>query len=227
MSRTATRRSKAVASDGDTRLDRAAGTMAEMLEVRGFTAVKAEKGQPDIDDGAAIESFYWYTAERPKHYTDALLYYFDPTTDTSASDYSAVAADVDEEQKQRGNAGRTIFIAILPNKEQSHIVKRAAEHNTYMDSDGKDADSPYYKVELWSYDELQYSVAANACVPAHGFASQEEIKWLRSIEPNPAKLPKIRSDDPMARYIGALAGDIVKIGEHTSTGIQSKFRVCI
>ena len=68
-------------------------------------------------------------------------------------------------------------------------------------------------VQVFHVDELLVDITKNALVPRHELIEEEmEIKLiLKSLRADANQLPRISLDDPMAKFVGAKPGNIVRI----------------
>ena len=87
-----------------------------------------------------------------------------------------------------------------------------------------------FNIELFNLTELQYNVSKHDLVPKHELLKEDEIETLIASLQLKSKnqLPHILKTDPMARYLGAKSGNIIKITRISPTsGIYFVFRICI
>lgn len=84
-------------------------------------------------------------------------------------------------------------------------------------------------VELMALPTLYMNVSRHRLVPKHELVDPNEVKVLQNKLQlgSTNQLPAISSSDPMAKYIGARIGDVVRITRMSpTTGTQIAFRVC-
>ena len=67
----------------------------------------------------------------------------------------------------------------------------------------------------------------NLIPPHQKLDSKEAKKLLETYNISPSQLPKISSTDPIAKAIGAVAGDIIKIKRESPLGEYNYYRIVI
>lgn len=86
-----------------------------------------------------------------------------------------------------------------------------------------------FRVEIFKNSELYFNITKHQFVPKHTLLSVEEKnKLVRSLRIIPNQLPHIKKSDAMAKYMGLMKGDVVKIdrkSEITENSIY--YRICI
>jgi DNA-directed RNA polymerase subunit H (RpoH/RPB5) len=86
------------------------------------------------------------------------------------------------------------------------------------------------EVECFTLDELMVNISKHTLVPQHTILSPADAAALvigYKLK-SPTQLPIIYRSDPMARYIGAKAGDVVKIVRKSATAGETLFyRYCV
>jgi DNA-directed RNA polymerase subunit H (RpoH/RPB5) len=86
------------------------------------------------------------------------------------------------------------------------------------------------KLETFLLDELVFNISKHCYVPKHTLVDKKNANRILkdyNIQ-SPLLLPHILLHDPMAKYIGATKGDIVKIERNSlSSGEHTVFRVCV
>lgn len=85
-------------------------------------------------------------------------------------------------------------------------------------------------VQIFEIRHLQFDISKHRKVPKHRIITQEEAeKVLKNFNlVSPLGMPKIDSQDPMAKWIGARPGDIVEItGLCESSGENKRYRYCV
>lgn len=85
-------------------------------------------------------------------------------------------------------------------------------------------------VQIYGLQNFKFNISQHIYVPKHQIiSSKDKVKnildfYHTSLE----KLPKIKREDPMAKYIGAHPGDLIHIkGYNESTAFIDKYRYCI
>lgn len=83
-------------------------------------------------------------------------------------------------------------------------------------------------VEIWNVNELMYNIARHNYVPKHEIVADVEVQdILNTYNITVHDLPGIRINDPMARYIGAKAGELVRIFRNSQNmGDTIVYRYC-
>jgi len=86
-----------------------------------------------------------------------------------------------------------------------------------------------YFIQFFGIENLLFNVSKHITVPKHKKLNQEEINTMlqnyntESIQ----KLPTVRREDPMAKYVGMRPNDVCKITKKSvSSGIYTSYRRC-
>ena len=136
------------------------------------------------------------------------------------------------------------IIFILKKLKNSELVKAAElisedrrAHTIIVSKDkmsGVNMDCAYTNfgrtVENFTLDELMVNISHHVDVPKHEIMTSDEAKALLSglKLKTPAQLPIIFKTDPMARYIGARSGDVIRIHRKSLTAGETLFyRFCV
>jgi DNA-directed RNA polymerase subunit H (RpoH/RPB5) len=87
----------------------------------------------------------------------------------------------------------------------------------------------YEKTDVFSDNDLMVNIIDNILVPKHIVLTEEEVEqFKKEFGVKKKEMGKILSTDPMARYYGMKAGDIVKIERPSITsGISIYYRICV
>lgn len=97
------------------------------------------------------------------------------------------------------------------------------------------ADKDHQLVQVFEIRHLQLDIAKHRKVPKHQIITDDErVKLFKTLYIDidttnlSSVLPKIDSQDPMAKWIGARPGDIVKVtGLCESSGLYVRYRQCV
>lgn len=85
-------------------------------------------------------------------------------------------------------------------------------------------------IQLFELGHLQFDISHHRRVPKHTILPKDEVPALmEKYHINDLKhLPKLDSQDPMARWIGARPGDIIEItGLCETSGDNRRYRLCV
>ena len=78
-----------------------------------------------------------------------------------------------------------------------------------------------YNIEYFNIDELIVNISKHVLVPKHANVTEDEKKKvLAQYRAKESQLPKILMSDPMARYLGARKGHLVRIERKSQTAGQ-------
>lgn len=85
------------------------------------------------------------------------------------------------------------------------------------------------QLELFTLNDLLVNISRHALTPKHALLSPERAEQvLAEYHATAAEMPKMYDTDPMARYIGAKAGDMVEVVRPSITsGLSTAYRVVI
>lgn len=86
------------------------------------------------------------------------------------------------------------------------------------------------KIEFWSLDELQFNISKHAYVPKHEIVPDNEVSDIMKMYFIKVKtnFPIILKTDPMARYLNAKSGQLVKITRNTPNSVDYiVYRYCV
>ena len=193
--------------------ERALETLKSMLTSRGFNAETFENLGSQIDE--------------TKMYTFAgVLIIFSTKSRITEKDLNAFVSFAEEN-------GHTSGVIIVSLSSPSETVLVSLRNKL------KDRDIPI--VQIFELRHLQIDISRHRKVPKHHILTDDDKAELRSLAEqsanwkhvlewleNPKILPKIDSQDPMARWIGARPGDIVEItGMCETSGENKRYRFCL
>lgn len=178
---------------------RALEILKEMLESRGIKKTEEESIAAALDD----TKMYKYAG---------LLIVFSTKTRVGNSELTAFLKFAEENGY---NAG-TIIVSQTPISESVYdsLVRHVSERSNPL-------------VQIFEIRKLQFNISKHRKVPHHKLLSDSEkaeIVKLYDVE----KMPKILSQDEMAKFIGARPGDVVEVTGMCQTSAENKrWRYCI
>jgi DNA-directed RNA polymerase subunit H len=182
--------------------ERALETLKSMLTARG---IKSDKFEPV---GNPLDETRMYTF-------GGVLIVFSEKTRLTPSEFKNILGYASENNHTSG----TIIITLSRAPESVTDLIRthlANKENTL--------------VQMFYISHLNFDISKHRKVPKHRLLSQEEVTKLMktyNIE-NLKNLPKIDSQDAMARWIGARPGDVVEItGLCVSSADNKRYRYCV
>lgn len=85
------------------------------------------------------------------------------------------------------------------------------------------------RIETFTLDELNFNISKHSLVPKHTIVMKDKNTIMSEYKiKSLLLLPHILSTDPMARYVGAVKGDIIEITRNSiSSGTHTIFRICV
>ena len=177
-------------------------TLREILLARG---VKAENFE---QVGAPMDETRMYT------FGPALVI-FSEKTRVTPTEFEKFITFADENNYSGG------IIIVSPTKPSESILQLVRDYIS---------DKEHQLVQIFYQSHLNFNISKHRKVPNHRILSQEEIDKLVK-EYNLSKLnslPKIDSQDAMAKWIGARPGDVVEItGLCMASGDNTRYRYCL
>lgn len=124
----------------------------------------------------------------------------------------------------------THLLIVLAGKANSTLEKVKAEKN-HVNKQVKvgDTQTVYVYGELWQATSLQYNVTESNLVPKHRLMHPDDVsKLLTEMKLVKTQLPKIKHNDPVARYFGARPGEVMKVERITeSSGVSFYYRMVV
>jgi DNA-directed RNA polymerase subunit H (RpoH/RPB5) len=187
----------------ESRVARALCVVKEMLIDRGIGLGELETiGDDEIRHLTASRDFFHVSADD----RDIIVI----TRRLKTSDLQKAAAALDESRRER---------AIIVSVDKPGFVHRNAVEAHY---------GP--RAETFSLAELQFNVTKHSLVPKHVKLSDAEVKDVLKTYMLSDKrlLPTIFSTDPVAKYLGVVPGDVVKISRPSpSAGTTDFYRTCV
>jgi len=124
----------------------------------------------------------------------------------------------------------THLLIVLTGKPNSILEKMKTEQNhIHKQIKINEEQKVYVYGELWNAEVLQYNITESDLVPKHRLMSQTDVDaYLVEVNLTKTQLPKIKHNDPVARYFGARPGEVMKIERLTeSSGISFYYRMVI
>jgi hypothetical protein len=85
-------------------------------------------------------------------------------------------------------------------------------------------------IQIFEIRKLQFDISRHRDVPKHRIVTQEErAAVMKEFNiTNPLQCPRIDSQDPMAKWIGARPGDLIEVkGLDEAAAFNPRFRVCV
>ena len=116
-------------------------------------------------------------------------------------------------------------------KTLSKIISKTVKHVIFVvDNDLKEdkLNDLFVNYEMWNINELMYNIAKHDYVPKHEIVKDEHVdEILNTYNITVEELPGIRVNDPMARYVGAKAGQLIRIHRKSKNmGESIVYRYC-
>ncbi len=124
----------------------------------------------------------------------------------------------------------THLLIVLAGKANSTLEKVKVEQNHFHKQIKVDQDKKVYVYgELWDAESLQYNVTESDLVPKHRLMLPADVdSYLAEAKLVKTQLPKIKHNDPVARYFGARPGEVMKIERISeSSGVPFYYRMVI
>lgn len=184
--------------------DKALETLKSMLTARG---IKDEKFEPV---GNPLDETKMYTF-------GGILIVFSEKTRLTASEFKNITTFASENNHTAG----TIIITLT--KASESVVELVRQHL-------RNKDNPL--IQMFYISHLNFDISKHRKVPKHTVITfeecQKELKNEGKYVSKPEELPKIDSQDAMARWIGARPGDIVKVtGLCVASAENKRYRYCV
>lgn len=182
--------------------ERALATLKAMLTGRGL------KGDSFEPVGNQMDETKMYTF-------DGILIVFSEKTRLTPTEFKNILAYASE----NGHSSGTIIVTL--SKAPESVVDLLRQHVA-------NKENPL--VQMFYISHLNFDISKHRKVPAHRLLSGDEVtKLMKMYNIQELKqLPKIDSQDAMARWIGARPGDVVEIsGLCVSSADNVRYRYCI
>jgi len=178
---------------------RAIEILKEMLESRGIKKTEEETIAAALDD----TKMYKYAS---------ILIVFSTKTRVGNSELTAFIKFAEE----NGYTSGIIIVSQTPISESVYdsLVKYVSERSNPL-------------VQIFEIRKLQFNISKHRKVPHHKLLSDaEKAEIVKMYEVD--KMPKIMSQDEMAKFIGARPGDVVEVTGMCQTSAENKrWRYCI
>jgi DNA-directed RNA polymerase I, II, and III subunit RPABC1 len=182
--------------------DIALGTIREILLARGRTNTDFEIVGGPLDE--------------TKMYTfDSILIIFSTKTRVTERELNNFLKFASENDHTSG-----ILIA-TPSRPSEAVLNILRNHIN-------DPENPL--VQIFELRHLQFDISKHRKVPAHRIITDDEKNAvLKEFNiPDSSYLPKIDSQDPMAKWIGARPSDVIEVlGLCESSGLNRRYRLCV
>lgn len=177
-------------------------TLKEILTDRGIKADNFEQV------GAPMDETRMYTF-------GGVLVIFSEKTRVTATEFKNFITFASENNYAGG------IIIVTPTNPSESILQLVREHIS---------DKENQLVQIFFQSHLNFNISKHRKVPKHRILPQEEIEKMMK-EYNLTKLnslPKIDSQDAMAKWIGARPGDVIEItGMCVASGENKRYRYCL
>ena len=87
---------------------------------------------------------------------------------------------------------------------------------------------PELRIELFSFKELLFNVTKHSYVPKHEIVTSKKPQIMQAFKiKKESYFPKILMNDPVAKYLGAVKGDLIKIYRDSEIcGSSIYYRLC-
>lgn len=181
---------------------RALITLKAVLEKRGF------KGEKFETIGQALDETKMYSL-------DGMLIIFSMKSRVSERDLQSY---IEYSKENRYGAGIIVVTYTKPSEATLAFLR------LYI----SDRQNPL--VQIFEIRHLQFDISKHRKVPAHRIISDEErTEMMKEFHvKDPIMLPKIDSQDAMARWIGARPGDVIEVIGMCETSVDNRrYRYCL
>lgn len=182
--------------------DKALETLKSMLTARG---IKGDNFEPV---GNPLDETKMYTF-------GGILIVFSEKTRLTASEFKNITTFASENNHTSG----TIIITLT--KASESVVELVRQHV-------RNKDNPL--IQMFYISHLNFDISKHRKVPKHRLLTEEEkTKLMKTYNiSNLSQLPKIDSQDAMARWIGARPEDVIEItGLCVASAENKRYRYCV
>lgn len=201
------------------KLWKARKTAIQMLTDRGYILPSSEKADISFADfeSSGVSVFAQLYGSRETDDASGQLGELKDDIVVWFSDKEKLAGDEVKEYWSKMTA-QNLTNAVLVYRDQiTSQAKQEIEFNSHL-----------MRIELFHIDELQVNITEHQYVPTHIPMKKEQKKrLLKKYRLKDFQLPKILKRDPVARYLGLVPGDVVKIIRPSETaGKYVTYRIC-
>jgi DNA-directed RNA polymerase I, II, and III subunit RPABC1 len=200
-------------------------TLTKMLGVRGYT-VPSDVATMTL---SAFDSMYMQSksAEHDNDDVSQLAFFAEhPVTGNKL----VVLFPNDTDRSNLGIAPIRNFITVMQKHHCSHCILVVYESLTAPAIVMlKDLETKKVFISFFAENELMYNIYDHVRVPRHILLTPtEKTELLKSLNASEDLLPKLQKHDPMARYLGLVVGDVVKILRYSFTvGHDVYYRIVV
>eukprot|EP00818_Percolomonas_sp_WS_P005839 CAMPEP_0117447114 /NCGR_PEP_ID=MMETSP0759-20121206/6701_1 /TAXON_ID=63605 /ORGANISM="Percolomonas cosmopolitus, Strain WS" /LENGTH=225 /DNA_ID=CAMNT_0005239425 /DNA_START=145 /DNA_END=822 /DNA_ORIENTATION=+ len=196
------------------RLWRIRRTVLQMLQDRGYTVLNEELNMP-------VDEFYekmattpsepktpinrtrlMYMGSKRANPEDVIMVYFPEEEKIGLKEIKNLYVSM-----QQSNAKRAILV-LRPSQRHSTTKTISSQAMNAIDA----LEAKKYIIEPFKEDELLVNITHHELVPQHVPLSEEDkVNLLQKYKLRDAQLPRMKRNDPVARYFGMKRGQVCKI----------------
>jgi DNA-directed RNA polymerase subunit H (RpoH/RPB5) len=185
------------------------------MEERALDTLKIILKNRGAKDGSVYDKVSAPMKDTHMFIYDGILVVFSDKTRVSENEFNNI---IEFSEQNDYKNGIVIITPIKPSESVLAAIRRRAA----------DLEKPL--VLVFELRHLQFDISAHRKVPKHRILDKDEVNAvLKEFHANsPNLFPKIDSQDPMARWIGARPGDVLEItGLCESSGENRRYRTCV
>jgi len=185
------------------------------MEERALETLKIILKNRGAKDGSVYDKVSAPMKDTHMFIYDGILVVFSDKTRVSENEFNNI---IEFSEQNDYKTGIVIITPIKPSESVLAAIRRRAA----------DLEKPL--VLVFELRHLQFDISAHRKVPKHRILDKDEVNAvLKEFHANsPNLFPKIDSQDPMARWIGARPGDVLEItGLCESSGENRRYRTCV
>lgn len=185
------------------------------MEERALATLKVILKNRGAKDGSSYDKLGGSTKDTHMFTYDGILIVFSEKTRVSENEFNNITEFAEENGYNNG------IVIVTPSRPSDSVwtaIRRRAA----------DLEKPL--VLVFELRHLQFDISAHRKVPKHRILAKDEVDdVLKNFHAkSPTLFPKIDSQDPMARWIGARPGDVLEItGLCESSGENRRYRLCV